>query len=48
LKYLGTAYQKAEGDLCRTVMKYQSGHLAIRMTAANQSYCQRVKHLMAS
>jgi soluble lytic murein transglycosylase-like protein len=48
LKYLGGAYQQADGDLCRTIMKYQSGHLAIRMTAANRLYCQRVKTLMAS
>ena len=48
LKYLGDAYQQAQGDLCRTIMKYQSGHLAIRMTAANRLYCQRVKILMAS
>ncbi|MFI5015746.1 MAG: lytic transglycosylase domain-containing protein [Hyphomicrobiales bacterium] len=48
LKYLGGAYQQAQGDVCRTIMKYQSGHLAIRMSAANRLYCQRVKSLMAS
>jgi soluble lytic murein transglycosylase-like protein len=48
LKYLGSAYQQADGDLCRTVMKYQSGHRAVRMSAANRKYCQRVKSLMAS
>ncbi|SDR56455.1 Transglycosylase SLT domain-containing protein [Rhizobiales bacterium GAS191] len=48
LKYLGGAYQQADGDVCRTVMKYQSGHLAFRMSAANRIYCQRVKSLMAS
>jgi soluble lytic murein transglycosylase-like protein len=48
LKYLGGAYQQAEGDVCRTVMKYQSGHLAFRMSPANRIYCQRVKSLMAS
>jgi soluble lytic murein transglycosylase-like protein len=48
LKYLGDAYQQAGGDLCRTIMKYQSGHRALRMTAANRKYCQRVKSLMAS
>jgi soluble lytic murein transglycosylase-like protein len=48
LRYLAGAYQQAEGDVCRTVMKYQSGHLAFRMTAANRIYCQKVKSLMAS
>ena len=48
LKYLGDAYQREGGDLCRTIMKYQSGHRALRMTAANRKYCQRVKSLMAS
>jgi soluble lytic murein transglycosylase-like protein len=48
LKYLGGAYQQAQGDLCLTVMKYQSGHLAIRMSAGNRIYCRRVKSLMTS
>jgi soluble lytic murein transglycosylase-like protein len=47
LKYLGGAYQQAGGDLCRTIMKYQSGHRALRMSAANRKYCERVKSLMA-
>ena len=29
-------------------MKYQSGHLALRMSLANRKYCERVKTLMAS
>jgi soluble lytic murein transglycosylase-like protein len=48
LKYLGDAYQQAGGDLCRAIMKYQSGHRAIRMSAANRKYCQRVKSLMSA
>jgi len=48
LKYLAGAYQQAGGDLCRTIMKYQSGHLALRMSLANRKYCERVKTLMAS
>jgi soluble lytic murein transglycosylase-like protein len=48
LKYLGGAYEQAGGDLCRAIMKYQSGHRALRMSAANRKYCQRVKSLMAS
>jgi soluble lytic murein transglycosylase-like protein len=46
LKYLGGAYQQAQGDLCGTIMKFQSGHLAVRMSSANRIYCQRVKALM--
>ena len=48
LKYLAGAYHAADGDVCRTVMKYQSGHLAFRMSPANRIYCRRVKSLMAS
>jgi soluble lytic murein transglycosylase-like protein len=47
LKYLGSAYQQAQGDLCVTIMKYQSGRLSVRPSAANRIYCQRVKALMA-
>ena len=46
LKYLGAVYQQSQGDLCVTIMKYQSGHLAVRMSASNSAYCRRVKSLM--
>jgi soluble lytic murein transglycosylase-like protein len=46
LKYLGSVYEQSQGDLCLTVMKYQSGHRALRMTASNRAYCHRVKGLM--
>jgi soluble lytic murein transglycosylase-like protein len=46
LKYLGSVYQQSQGDLCLTVMKYQSGHRALRMTASNRAYCRKVKGLM--
>jgi soluble lytic murein transglycosylase-like protein len=46
LKYLGSVYQQSQGDLCLTIMKYQSGHRALRMTASNRAYCQKVKGLM--
>jgi soluble lytic murein transglycosylase-like protein len=48
LRYLSDMYRQAGGDLCHTIMKYQSGHLAVHMNAANRLYCQRVKSLMAS
>lgn len=44
---LGRAYRAAGGDLCRTLMQYQSGHLATRMSAANRAYCTRAKALIA-
>ena len=48
LKYLGSVYQQSQGDLCLTIMKYQSGHRALRMTASNRTYCRRVKGLMTA
>lgn len=47
MKYLGQAYKLAGGDTCRTVMKYQSGHLASRMSGANRTYCAKVRSLTA-
>ena len=43
MKYLGQAYRLAGGDTCRTVMKYQSGHMATRMNGANRTYCGKVR-----
>ncbi len=45
MKYLAQAYRLAGGDTCRTIMKYQSGHLAERMSGANRSYCAKVRTL---
>lgn len=43
MKYLGQAYRLAGGDTCRTVMKYQSGHMTTRMSGANRTYCAKVR-----
>lgn len=43
MKYLAQAYKLAGGDTCRTVMKYQSGHMATRMSGANRTYCAKVR-----
>jgi soluble lytic murein transglycosylase-like protein len=48
MKYLGQAYRLAGGDTCRTVMKYQSGHMAMRMSGANRTYCAKVRTITAS
>ena len=41
------AYRAAGGDTCRTVMKYQSGHMAERMSGANRTYCAKVRTISA-
>ncbi len=47
MKYLAMAYGAAGGDTCRTVMKYQSGHMATRMSGANRTYCAKVRTITA-
>lgn len=47
MKYLGQAYRLAGGDTCRTIMKYQSGHMATAMSGANRAYCSKVRTLAA-
>lgn len=47
MKYLGLAYKLAGGDTCRTIMKYQSGHMAVRMSGANRAYCAKVRIISA-
>lgn len=48
MKYLALAYRAAGGDTCRTIMKYQSGHMAQRMSGANRTYCAKVRTITAS
>lgn len=47
MKYLAQAYRLAGGDTCRTVMKYQSGHMTDRMSGANRTYCAKVRTINA-
>ena len=47
MKYLAEAYRMAGGDTCRTIMKYQSGHMATRMSGANRTYCAKVRTITA-
>jgi soluble lytic murein transglycosylase-like protein len=47
MKYLAQAYRLAGGDTCRTIMKYQSGHLATRLSGANRTYCAKVRTISA-
>lgn len=48
MRYLATAYRMAGGDLCGTVMRYQQGHGAKRMTSADVSYCNKARNYMAT
>jgi hypothetical protein len=41
--YLSKAWRLANGDLCRTLMKYRAGHGEEIMTARSVSYCRRAK-----
>ena len=41
--YLSKAWRLANGDLCRTLMKYRAGHGEEVMTARSVSYCRRAK-----
>ena len=46
-RYLAEAYRLADGDLCATVARYQSGLEATRPNAANRAYCKKMKALLA-
>lgn len=46
IKYLAMAYRMAGGDVCGTIMRYQSGLGARRMNGANRAYCGKVRALM--
>src|SRR5260370_1090494 len=46
--YLSKAWRLANGDLCRTLMKYRAGHGEEIMTARSVNYCNRaLNHLAA-
>ncbi|HVT55666.1 MAG TPA: transglycosylase SLT domain-containing protein [Xanthobacteraceae bacterium] len=46
--YLAAAYKLAKGDLCQTVLKYNGGHAATKMTDAVGRYCGRVRGIIAA
>ncbi len=46
--YLTEAWRRANGDLCRALMKYRAGHGEEEMSALSVSYCGRARaHLAA-
>jgi soluble lytic murein transglycosylase-like protein len=48
VRYLAEAWRLADGNVCQTVLKYQAGHQAVKMTQAATEYCARVRSLMTS
>ncbi|MCP8937170.1 transglycosylase SLT domain-containing protein [Alsobacter sp. SYSU M60028] len=48
MKYLAQAYRMSRGDTCATVMRYQSGHYATRLSGANRAYCAKARTIMAA
>ncbi len=48
MKYLAQVYRKSGGNVCATVMRYQSGAYATHMNAANRAYCSKARAIMAS
>jgi soluble lytic murein transglycosylase-like protein len=48
VRYLAEAWRLSGGDVCKTVLKYNAGHQATKMTDAANTYCTRVRELMAS
>ncbi|MDE2579942.1 MAG: transglycosylase SLT domain-containing protein [Hyphomicrobiales bacterium] len=48
MRYLAAAYRMSGGNTCLTVMRYQSGHYARRMNAANRAYCGKARAIMRS
>ena len=47
MMYLGEARKLADGDLCGTILKYNGGHGATRMSRGPLAYCGKVRQLIA-
>ena len=48
MKYLAGAHERAGGDLCGTILRYNAGHYAKRMNPISRRYCTKVKRILAS
>jgi hypothetical protein len=48
MRYLAVAYRQAGGNVCGTVMRYESGTAATHMSAENRAYCSRAFSLIKS
>jgi len=48
VRYLADAWQLANGDLCRALMKYRAGHGEERFSERSVEYCRRARAYLAS
>jgi soluble lytic murein transglycosylase-like protein len=48
VSYLSKAWRLANGDLCRTLMKYRAGHGEEIMTPRSVNYCNRARNHLAA
>ena len=48
MRYLSAAHRLAKGDVCGTIMRYQGGLRALRMSPEASVYCTRVRKLLAA
>lgn len=48
VKYLAKAWELADGDLCRALMKYRAGHGEERFTPLSIDYCRRAREHLAA
>jgi soluble lytic murein transglycosylase-like protein len=48
MKYLAGAHDRANGDLCGTILRYNAGHYAKRMNPVSRRYCTKVKRILTS
>jgi soluble lytic murein transglycosylase-like protein len=48
MKYLAGAHDRANGDLCGTILRYNAGHYAKRMNPISRRYCKKVQRILAS
>lgn len=46
--YLAKAWQLAEGNLCRALMKYRAGHGEERMSPRSVAYCRQARERLAA
>ena len=46
MKYLAEARRRGGGTVCGTILKYNAGHYAKRMTKISSRYCGKVKLIM--
>src|SRR5215470_15033242 len=46
MRYLAGARRLADGDLCRTAMRYNGGHGLKRMSRATTIYCNKIKRVL--